>query len=315
MLDAESPSYALDVLSIVEAILENPMVILRSQQDKEKDRLMAEWKASGVEYEERMERLDEVTWPKPLEDDLYAAFNLWRTSHPWVEGDTVQPKAVARDLFERAMGFHDFVRHYGLKRSEGVVLRYLSDAYKALMQTVPEWAASEELDDLREWLGETVRGVDASLIQEWERLKNPDDVDEVLAAGDGAADAAEPVVDVTRNARAFGVMVRNEVFRWVQLLALRNHAELVEVPGTGGSPWTVARLDEAMAPYWAEHGEIGTGAEARGAGFYDVDGDTVTQTLADPEGHREWVLRGTVDREASAADGRAVVHLDAIVRL
>src|SRR5450756_1033251 len=130
-------------------------------------------KAEGIEYDARMELLDAVTWPKPLEEILEAGYEIYRRGHPWVGDYHVSPKAIVRDMFERAMTFGEYVQFYGLTRSEGVVLRYLADAYKALRQTVPDQAKTEELIDLIEWLGELVRQVDSSLIDEWERLRNP----------------------------------------------------------------------------------------------------------------------------------------------
>ncbi|MEM9033797.1 MAG: DUF3516 domain-containing protein [Actinomycetota bacterium] len=310
LLDRETPSYALDVVSIVESVLDNPMVVLIAQLDQAKTALVNEMKAAGVEYEERMERLEQVTWPQPLAEELYETFNSWRVHHPWVEGDTVKPKSVVRDLFERAMTFHDYVRHYGLKRSEGAVLRYLTDAYRALVQTVPEWAVTDELDDLIEWLGAVVRGTDASMLEEWERLRDPDRVEEALAAGE----VLPPVVDVTTNTRAFAVLVRNEAFRWVQLLARRDHAGLAEVPGaTDADRWNAAAFDEVMAPFWESHDEIVTDADARGPSHHVVDGTRIEQTIVDPEGFHEWVLIGEVDLPASRDEGRAVVRLARIV--
>ncbi len=310
LLDPEAATYPLDVCSVVESVLENPMVVLVAQLNVEKGRLIEEWKRAGIEYEERMERLEQVTWPQPLAEGLYDSFNAWRTRHPWVGGETVKPKSVARDMFERAMGFHDYIRHHGLKRSEGVVLRYLTDVYKTMSQTVPDRARTDDVDDLVEWLGTTVRGVDASLLEEWERLQHPDQVE--AAAGDDPRDVPV-VVDVTTNARAFAVMVRNEVFRWVQLLARRDHQTLAEVPAAPDArPWSTEALDEAMAPFWAEHAELATDADARGPHRFIVDGEEVTQILADPAGTDEWRITAHVDREASAHQGRAVVQLRAV---
>ncbi|MYI12899.1 MAG: DUF3516 domain-containing protein, partial [Acidimicrobiales bacterium] len=159
------------VLSVLEATLENPTVVLERQRDLARTDLLAEMKAEGVEYEERMERLEEVEWPKPLRDWLYDSFNAWSTRHPWLRNDNVRPKSVARDMNERAMTFREYVNHYGIKGSEGVLLRYLSDAYKALVRNVPEDRRTDDIVELTRWLGETVRTTDSSLIDEWERLE------------------------------------------------------------------------------------------------------------------------------------------------
>ena len=130
-------------------------------------------KAEGIEYDERMELLQEVSYPKPLEELLQAAYGTYRRGHPWVADYELTPKSVVRDLYEQAMTFADFVQHYQLARSEGIVLRYLAGAYKALDQTVPEEAKTEELQDVIAWLGELVRQVDSSLLDEWEQLASP----------------------------------------------------------------------------------------------------------------------------------------------
>ena len=319
--EAAAREHALDVLSVVESVLENPGVIIAAQINQLKGELVARLKMEGVEYEERMERLAEVEQPRPLKEFLYGTFDVFRSHHPWVGTENVKPKAVARELYETGFDFRQYIEHHGLKRSEGTVLRYLSEAYKALAQTVPEDHRTEAVRDLEAWLGETVRQVDSSLIDEWERLRNPE---EEPAVSDEPAGLDRP--DVTHNARAFRIMVRNEVFRWVQLLSRRrldDHEALAEVPTVDDSRRTVDDVTSAIAPYWEEHSVLPTDSHARGGAFFVLDdsggiGTTrwpVVQTIADPEGHHEWVLEGQVDVEASREAGRAVVRLGAIRRL
>ena len=183
---------------------------------------------TGSSYEERIELLDDVTYPRPLADLLAGAYDIYRRGHPWVADHELSPKSVARDMFERAMNFTEYVGYYGLTRCEGMVLRYLADAYKALRQTVPDEAKTEELLDLIEWLGELVRQVDSSLLDEWERLRNPGD----SAAPVAAADDGPP--PVTANQRAFRVLVRNALFRRVELAALERYEELGELDAECG---------------------------------------------------------------------------------
>jgi len=319
-LDVDEPGHALDVLSVVESVLENPGVVQAAQVNRLKSELVARLKMEGVGYEERMDRLAEVRPPRPLAEFLYGTFDVFRSHHPWVGDENVKPKSVAREMFEFGYGFRDYIGHHGLKRSEGTVLRYLTDAYKGLVQNVPPVARTDEVADLEAWLGATVRQVDSSLLEEWERLRNPDGTDTF----DGAASPTpDDRPDVTAEPRAFRVMVRNEVFRWVQLLARREHAALAEVPAVGDQAWAAEAVAEAIAPYWDDFAEIPTDAHARGAGFFvldDSDGTgadawPVTQTIADPDGFHEWVLEGTVDLTASREEGRAVVTLKAIRRL
>ena len=319
-LDVDEPGHALDVLSVVESVLENPGVVQAAQVNRLKSELVARLKMEGVEYEERMDRLAEVRPPRPLAEFLYGTFDVFRSHHPWVGDENVKPKSVAREMFEFGYGFRDYIGHHGLKRSEGTVLRYLTDAYKGLVQNVPPVARTDEVADLEAWLGATVRQVDSSLLEEWERLRNPDGTDTF----DGAASPTpDDRPDVTAEPRAFRVMVRNEVFRWVQLLARREHAALAEVPAVGDQAWAAEAVAEAIAPYWDDFAEIPTDAHARGAGFFVLDdsGGTgsdawpVTQTIADPDGFHEWVLEGAVDLATSREEGRAVVTLKAIRRL
>jgi superfamily II RNA helicase len=316
--DHTPEQHALDVLSVVESVLENPGVILAAQVNRLKTELVNRLKMEGVEYEERMERLNEVRPPRPLAEFLYGTFDVFRSHHPWVGDENVQPKSVAREMYELGFNFRQYVEHHGLKRSEGVVLRYLTQAYKAVVQNVPDEEKTEELRDLEAWLGETVRQVDSSLIDEWEKLRNPDPDDT------GPVEGAEPErPDVTTSTRAFRVMVRNEVFRWVQLLSRRSGEAtdvLAEVPAVGDTTWNADSIREAIAPYWDDHPVMPTDSHARGSEFFVLDdSDTynwpVTQTIADPEGFNEWVLEGRVDLAASREKGRAVVGLAAIRRL
>jgi superfamily II RNA helicase len=286
-LDQEAPDYHLQVISLVEAILEDPMAVLIAQKDKAKDTLISELKSQGVEYEERMDRLEEVSWPRPEADFIEPAFEIFARHHPWVGRDRVSPKSVAREMLEFAETFNQFVARYGLKRSEGLLLRYLTDVYKTLVQTVPMDLSNEDLDDVIEWLGAMIRRVDSSLLDEWERLRDPDPV---------AADVVSPDEphDITANQRAFRVLVRNEMFRLVTELAARR-TEL---------------LADDMAAYWDEHDWIGIDADARSGQWFDFDPDAqmATQILVDPDGHHEWALEADVDLEASRSEDRAVIR-------
>ena len=316
--DATTRAHALDVLSVIESVLENPSVILAAQVDRLRSELVARLKMEGVEYEERMERLAEVEPPRPLKEFLYGTFDVFRRHHPWVGDENVKPKSVARELYETGFNFRQYIEHHGLKRSEGTVLRYLGEAYKALVQNVPEDSKTEALYDLEAWMGETVRQVDSSLLDEWEKLRHP--TDETVGT---VEDQVPDRPDVTRNARAFRVMVRNEVFRWVQLLSRRrldDHEALAGVPTVGDVRRTTDDVTESIAPYWEEHPDLPTDSHARGGAFFSLDDSgpdrwPVRQTLADPEGHHEWVLDGEVDLAASREEGRAVVRLGAIHRL
>jgi superfamily II RNA helicase len=303
LLDRDSPEYALEVLSIIEATLDDPRQVLSAQLFKARGEAVAQMKADGIEYEERLELLDEVTYPRPMADLLEAAYNMYRRGHPWVADHELRPKSVARDMFERAMTFVEYVGYYGLARSEGLVLRYLADAFKALRQTVPEEARTEELADLIEWLGELVRQVDSSLIDEWERLRNPAEVT--------AADLDERPPAVTGNVRAFRVLVRNALFRRVELAALRRYEDLGELDADGG--WDADAWADALEPYFDEHDDIGTGADARGPGMLIINQQSwhwsVRQIFDDPAGDHDWGISADIDLAASDEAGAAVVRV------
>ena len=300
--------HALNMLTIIESVQENPGVILAAQVRRAKDELMAEMKSSGVEYEERMERLSQVEYPKPNAAWIYGNFNEFRTRHPWVGGDTVAPKAIVREMYERAMTFGEYVNDYGLKRSEGVVLRYLSDVYKGLVQNVPEELATTELGDIVAWLGAVVRQVDSSLIDEWERLLHPEDLESVDDLRPGLPTGERTIID---DHRAFRVMVRNRAFDWVQKLARRRGYDEI-VADADRELWPSGEtLIEVMQPYWAEHDEILTDPGARSGELFHYDRSTglVTQILRDPDDTNEWRLEATVDTDASADEARVVLRL------
>ncbi|OHV42427.1 DEAD/DEAH box helicase [Parafrankia colletiae] len=319
LLDRDSPAYALDVLSLLESTLDNPRQVLSAQQFRARGEAVAAMKADGVEYDRRMELLEEVTWPRPLDELLHAALATYRRGHPWVDDYELAPKSVARDMFERAMTFAEYVDFYGLARSEGLLLRYLADAFKALRQTVPEEARTEELVDLTEWLGELVRQVDSSLLDEWEALRDPE-------AGDGAGTGGGPgaagmlverTTAVTANTRAFRVLVRNALFRRVELAALRRYDLLGELDAEAGFDAQAWR--EALEPYFELYTEIGTGPDARGPGLLIVttaaDRWTLRQIFDDPAGDHDWGISAEVDLAASDEAGTAVVRVTAVDQL
>lgn len=316
-IDPERPESALDVLSVVESVQENPRPVLLAQLDAAKAAEIARLKAEGVPYEERMAALETVEWPKPLRDLLYEEFDGFRASHPWVGSENVRPKSVAREMFERGLGFTGYVKAYGLKRHEGTLLRYLTDTYKALVQNVPEDVKSDDLYDVTEWLGAVVRQVDSSLIDEWERLGAAAEEGRSTGATEPAAVSDAPF-DVTANRRAFRTMIRNELFRWVLALARKDYGVFDELPPSAEG-LTVPDLEAAIAPYWTEHDEIRTDADARSATWVEIEesGEAwrATQILLDPEGYAEWRIQARVDLARSREDGCAVVVPEGIVRL
>ncbi len=306
LLDPDSASYALDVVSVVESTLEKPRQVLVAQTKKARGEAVAAMKAEGLEYEQRMAALEEVTYPQPLAELLTQAFEVYRTDAPWLGDFELTPKAVVRDMYERAMGFSEYVAFYSLTRSEGIVLRYLADCYKALRQTVPTSALREDLEDIIEWLGELVRQVDSSLLDEWEQL----------TAGAAAAAADEPVLppeppSLTANRRAFRVMVRNEMFLRVRLFADENEQALADLDS--GSGWDADRWSALLDDYFAEHDDIDDGPGGRGPQLLLIDEQPrlwkVRQIFADPAGHHDWGISADVDLAASDEAGTAIIRI------
>jgi superfamily II RNA helicase len=314
LLDIEAPSYALDMISVLESTLDDPRPVLMGQQFAARGEAVNAMKSEGIEYDQRMELLEEITWPKPLDELLSYAFETYKQSQPWIADFPLRPKTVVRDMYERAMSFGEFVAYYKLARSEGVVLRYLSDAYRAARQTIPDEAKTEDLLDLIEWLGELVRQVDSSLLDEWEELIHPD-----LAAHESSAQAIVPPAPhrLTTNTRAFRILVRNELFRRVQLAALEDYdalGELDRAHGFRADVWA-----DAMDGYYGEHDELLAGANARGAGLLILDEGnevwTARQIFDDPAGDHDWGISATIDLAASDEAGVAVLQVTAVNRL
>ena len=318
----ENPDYALDLLTLVESILENPEIVLMRQLDKMKTEKMAEMKAAGVEYDDRIAELDKMEYPKPNRDFIYDTFNAFARKHPWV-GENIRPKSVARDMFERFMSFGEYVREYELQRAEGALLRYLSDVYKALVQAVPTLAKTPELDEIETYFGAIVRAADSSLIDEWERMR--------VAAGEQVElteerEQAPGEIDVTRNEKEFTVLVRNALFALLKAIAKKDWsgaATLLAVGEAGAargetSEWKAERIDAVLAPFFVEHTAVRLDPPARApANTRIVDKGPalwrVEQVICDPEDGNDWALACVVDLARSAAEGRAVITLERVV--
>ncbi len=286
------------ILAAVESILDDPRQVLFAQRDRAKTEAMAAMKAAGIEYEERIARLEKVTWPKPYAEELYAHFDSWRTRHAWIDGANISPKGVIRDMWERAMDFNSYIRHYGLKRSEGTLLRYLSEAYKALARTVPESMHDDEISELIAWLEGVVRTTDSSLLSEWQAMQEGSMPLSPTAVG--TAQSAPPPSSLR-------ALVRSRTFRWLQLAATGGWEELLEDLAEAGDHRGRMSLEGLFAPYFAEHPTIAIDADARGPQFFQLIQDgarwTVRQTLVDPVGFNEWQLHAVFDIDSTAEVG------------
>lgn len=336
VLDPESETYTLDIVTVIESVLEAPRQILMAQQFAARGEAVQEMKADGIEYEERMALLDAITWPQPLSELLEGLYETYRQRHPWLREDALSPKTIVRMMWEQGMSFTDFVGRYQLARSEGLVLRYLTDAYRTLRQTVPEAHRTPELDDLAEWLGETIRQTDSSLLDEWEALSDPEHVPGRVAHHE----PPPPPRPISKQGRTFEVMVRNAMWARVDLVSRddldglmrleRAAAERTDPPrsvGMGRSVW-----DEAIEDYYAEHDTVLIDGDARGPSLLvlgpertgepvGVEEGTsarvrdVRQTIHDPEGHHDWVIDALIDCDASDEAGELVLPTVTMRRL
>ncbi|MDD5348866.1 MAG: DUF3516 domain-containing protein [Chthoniobacteraceae bacterium] len=318
-LDAQAPDYALRVLTLVESILENPDAILRKQLDRVKTEALAEMKARGMEYDQRMEELEKLEYPKPDRDFVYATFNAFADRHPWVGQENIRPKSIAREMFEEFRSFPDYIKLYELQRVEGVLLRYLSNVEKVLTQTVPDFAKNDILRDMELYLSAMIRQVDSSLLDEWERMRDPNyqpgETAEVRPPG-----AEEAARDITRDKAAFTAAIRHRVFSflraWVNGDGEAALGHLAPPDAAEGAPWTAARLDEALACYGeAGHRFLRLDPEARNLRHTYVtpseDGQTwtVAQMLVDPDELNDWVAEFRVDLAPSRETGEPVMRL------
>ncbi|HSV40940.1 MAG TPA: DUF3516 domain-containing protein [Nocardioidaceae bacterium] len=320
VLDPEAVDHTLDIVSVVESVLESPRQVLFAQQFVARGEAVAQMKADGLEYDERIALLDDVTWPQPLAELLTATYEIYRQTHPWLPDDALAPKSIVREMYEQGMTFTEFVSRYQLARSEGLVLRYLTDAYRTMRNTLPDTHRTPELDDLIEWLGETVRQTDSSLLDEWEALTDPEHAVEHQRA-------PTLVRLLSQQERVLRVMVRNAVFRRVSLAAVDNVNALAALERAAAERvdppldvhMTRASWDEALEAYYTDHESIGMDAEARGPALFEVtpEGRTwrVRQTIHDPAGDHDWIIEALVDLDATDEAGEAVVLTTAMRRL
>lgn len=318
LLDPQAPDYALVLLTLVESILEDPDIILRKQLDKVKDRKMAELKMEGVEYDKRIEELEKCEHPKPNREFIYATFNAFAARHPWVGEENIHPKSIAREMFEEFRSFADYIKRYELQRAEGVLLRHLNSVFKVLAQTVPDTAKNDQVREMELYLGTMIRQVDSSLLDEWEKMRDPNfergETKEVRPPG-----AAEAAADITRDPKAFTAAIRNRIFTFLRGLAIGDFetasAQLAAPEDAAGQPWTPARFQQTLDAYHADHEQLCLDPDARNArhtyvvAAADKKSWRVQQMLVDPAEHNDWVAEFTVDLAEARKLGEPTLRL------
>jgi len=318
LIDPQQADYALILLTLVESIIEDPDIILRKQLDRVKDRKMAEMKFEGIEYDQRMEELEKLEYPKPNRELVYSTFNAFADQHPWVGQENIRPKSIAREMFESFRSFSDYIRDYELQRAEGVLLRYVSRVQKVMTQTIPDAAKNDTVREMELYLGAMIRQIDSSLLDEWEKLRDPNyqrgETTEVRPPGAEEADR-----DVTRDTKAFTAAIRHRIFSFLRGLVIADYEQsLTHLQSTNdpeGQPWTPERLKQLGEAYEAEHGYISLDPNARNVRHTYVspaeDQQTwrVQQMLVDKDEHNDWVVEFTVNLAESRQTGEPHLSL------
>ena len=300
-LDRDAPDYVVNMLSLIEAILEDPTAVLRKQMDKIKARLMAQMKEEGMDYDERIEALEEVEHPKPGKDFIYQTYNDFVLENPWAKEAGVRPKSIVREMYEDWSSFEDYVKNYGLERSEAVLLRHLSEVYKVLVQTLPPALKSEEVEEAEAYLEGMLREVDSSLIDEWEKLMQPED--------EGQATKPSPVKEVpfTRKKTEFLRATRRAVFDLVKELSREDYEAAAQRVGA-----KALEIRQMMTGYFEEHGAIRMDPEARSTKHFRLEGDRLEQVIVDEENLNDWSVILEVDRAKSDEENQVVLRLEQI---
>jgi hypothetical protein len=318
LMDPQAPDYALVLLTLVESILEDPDIILRKQLDKVKDRKMAEMKMEGIEYEQRMEELEKLEHPKPNREFVYSTFNEFAARHPWVGEENIRPKSIAREMFEEFRSFADYIKLYELQRAEGVLLRHLNSVFKVLAQTVPDTAKNDQIREMELYLGTMIRQVDSSLLDEWEKMRDPNyrpaETKEVRPPG-----AEEAAADITRDTKAFTATIRNRIFTFLRGLVIEDYEQAIaglnSPADADGQPWTPDRLRVAFDEYHVEHQHLCLDPNARNIRHTyvlpaeDKKSWRVQQMLVDPDEHNDWVAEFDVDLAESRKLGEPHLRL------
>ncbi|MFZ2277785.1 MAG: DUF3516 domain-containing protein [Prosthecobacter sp.] len=312
LIDPASPTYAADVMTLCESILENPDIILRRQLDQVKDEAMVAMKNEGVPFEERIAKLEELEYPKPCRDFIYNTFNAFSEAHPWIGQENIRPKSIAREMFENFRTFSDYINDYELHRAEGVLLRHLSGVHKVLAQTVPENFKTESVQEMEAWIAGVLRGTDSSLLDEWERMRDPN-----FKPDEQEEKPAEPP-DITRNKREFTALIRTEIFRFLRPFSVENYAAAVS---TVSSPLNAESLAALMEPYYAEHERIRLDNEARNGRHTYVEPSEdntswrICQVLIDPEELNDWQVEFTVDLAQARENGKPSLTLTTVRKI
>jgi hypothetical protein len=320
LLDTQDPEYPYKLLTLIESILENPDIILRRQLDKIKDRKMAEMKMEGISFDERIEELDRLEYPKPDREFIYSTYNEFSDRHPWVGQENIKPKSIVREMFETYSAFSDYIRTYGLERCEGLLLRHVNSVYKVLSQTVPEIAKDETLQEMEAYLSVMIRQIDSSLLDEWEKMKNPlyQAADKKMLLPPGAQDLEN---DITKDSKKFTTLIRTRIFSFLSSVLRQDYELALEGVNHPENCWTPEMLENAMMRYAAGHGTFLLDPEGRNVRHTYIKKPPenkiwqVQQILVDQDQQNDWMIDFEVDLTLSRERKDAVLKLTNIAEV
>jgi hypothetical protein len=154
---------------------------------------------------------------------------------------------------------------------------------------------TEEVEEAESFLEEIVRGVDSSLIDEWERLRDHEEVVEKAPA---------KAVPYTRRKAEFVRATRRAIFDFVKEISLENYEAAADLVGSKSF-----EVREMMKGYIEEHGIIRMDPEARSSKYLRIEGDRLEQILVDEEGLNDWSVVLELDRAQSDLENRVVLRL------
>ena len=277
-LDPEDPQHALNILSLIEAILEDPSQVLRAQVRAAKNEAVAEMKEDGLNYDQRMEELEKIEHPKPGADFIYQTFNDYAAEHPYLAAENIRPKSIAREIYETYSSFEDYIKTYQLEKSEAILLRHLSEVYKVLSQTIPPVFKDEELEAAEEHLETLVRQTDSSLLDEWEKLGT---VDSQSASPDTNS---QPKEEQTKPPTPKPPNPHQMV--WTFLKAISDHRytdAAAQLASNGEKKWDAPQLEDLFYPFFENHSYLRLDPEARNKKHLQQRDGTLHQSLLDDQ--------------------------------
>ena len=320
-IDPEAPDYALVLITLVESILEDPAAILAKQLDKIKGQAIAAMKEEGLDYDQRMEELEKLEYPKPNREFVYSSFNEFAKQHPWVQEENIRPKSIVREMFESFRSFDDYIKDYGLERAEGLLLRHISSVYKTLSQTVPDSKKNDTIREIEIYLKTLIQKTDSSLMDEWERMKDPS-----FQTSQNESAVEIPTVmapDITADEKSFITAVRQLALGFLRGLsygevntafdALDQETEEL-ASNQSPSSEVVSELESLIEEYHQTHERIRLDPEARNQRYSIIqkqDDRTkwkLQQTVVDPEETNDWFVEFDIDLDASKKADRPIVQ-------